>query len=229
MYSSCLPGGVDLAEVRVMTTGDHTTSVSCAGCATELGWKYVKVPSQEPEVLRKLNHYAIGDELLATGTAQCRSCSLPILATASFLDDGFVGLGGDACMYKALLPGAVKYGAPEVVAMITGDHTSMRVSCVGCATELGWKYIKVPSQEPEFLRKLNHYVIGDSLIEPVKATPRRDIAHAFEDSAKSLLGTDPCTCKRTPCCCSSLRARLCLSQAGWDAELAQIRLAMGQS
>ena len=32
---------------------------------------------------------------------------------------------------------------PEVVTLMTGKHTTSEVSCKGCHTYLGWKYVRV--------------------------------------------------------------------------------------
>ena len=217
MYKRMLPGAVTYgpARVRSMITGDHTaSSISCAECGTELGWKYLAVPSQEPEFQRKLHHYVIGDSMLATGTMQCSGCSHPILGLSSVLDNSgrFRCHSGVACMYSSLLPGAVKFAPARVVAMMTGDHTAADISCAGCDVQLGWKYLSVPSQEPEFLRKLNNYVIGDSLLKRAESAPSREEARSFARAT----GTDACTARRY------------LARVGWDLGAAKAQFLASQ-
>eukprot|EP01045_Picozoa_sp_COSAG04_P034289 COSAG04_NODE_7445_length_1127_cov_1.467899_1_plen_175_part_10 len=103
-------------------------------------------------------------EFSAGDVRVCKECSHPILVMPDFIKDGFVGRGGPACLYKALLPGAANMQPAETISMITGDHEAATALCKGCNADMGWKYVAVPSREPEFLFKLNNYVIGDELI-----------------------------------------------------------------
>ncbi|KAL2259241.1 hypothetical protein VTK26DRAFT_7163 [Humicola hyalothermophila] len=112
-------------------------------------------------------------------TLRCRTCSADLAFHTQIVSKGFMGRHGRA--YLVAGPGSpttskggdlinIRVGPPEDRQLVTGAHVVADISCIGCNTVVGWKYVDArdPGQQ---------YKVGKFILET-----RRVVGfHSWED------------------------------------------------
>ncbi|GAA5999170.1 hypothetical protein JCM5350_001534 [Sporobolomyces pararoseus] len=107
-------------------------------------------------------------------TFRCSSCSLELALQDELVSRSFQGSSGPAYLLRSVFN--VEIGEKASKNLISGRHVIAPISCSGCRTELGWKYVRFQFVSPDSSQK---YKEGKCILEKNKIY--KDIKWSIED------------------------------------------------
>jgi len=95
------------------------------------------------------------DEAGATRIYGCASCRCHVADADAVVSKAFQGRHGRAYLFDAVVN--VREGPREERLLITGLHTVADISCLECASVLGWRYIAAFDSDQKY--KEGRYIV----------------------------------------------------------------------
>ncbi|GAA5874396.1 hypothetical protein JCM3774_005025 [Rhodotorula dairenensis] len=79
---------------------------------------------------------------------RCQHCASPLALTDSLVSRAFQGASGPALLVRNAWN--VKEGEREHKVLMSGRHVIASIRCMGCDTELGWRYFVAPDSAQKY-------------------------------------------------------------------------------
>ncbi|CAG8498373.1 4454_t:CDS:2 [Scutellospora calospora] len=90
----------------------------------------------------------------------CSKCHTHLAEHKELISKAFQGRLGRAYLFNAVEN--VCLGQKEDRTLITGVHTVKDISCIGCKTVIGWKYVHAFQEDQKY--KENKYIVEKAMI-----------------------------------------------------------------
>ncbi|RIB03531.1 yippee zinc-binding/DNA-binding /Mis18, centromere assembly-domain-containing protein [Gigaspora rosea] len=90
----------------------------------------------------------------------CSKCHTHLAEHKELISKAFQGRLGRAYLFNAVEN--VCLGQKEDRTLITGVHTVKDISCIGCNTVIGWKYVHAFQEDQKY--KENKYIVEKAMI-----------------------------------------------------------------
>ncbi|EWC46529.1 hypothetical protein DRE_04252 [Drechslerella stenobrocha 248] len=111
-----------------------------------------------------------------TSYMHCSTCRANLCFASAVISKGFTGRHGRAYLVSTLIPANIVHGKPTSRSLQTGAHTVADISCRGCGSNLGWKYIHAEERSQRY--KVGKYIVETGRVGKVNVWDGEDVSAA---------------------------------------------------